>query len=933
MTLAENIAHAPGKGKEQKISFTLMHKTGGILTKRMKLIGGRVEKDSSECRMNRGRAETVTLTPEKFGPFLQGLQSNQALVHGVSIYDDAGILSGKKLKTTADEEPKRTPEGLPIISRTKDFFHYPDGPGLLMLDHDKARTNAVALDPEKALKGYSPEELTTTIAGFFESIKGAARVAVCSTSSCIYNADTGDELRGKRAGFHLYLFPRNATDTPRFLDVLGKRLILAGYGRVEFSRSGAVLMRTPVDLLVASPERLDFVAGAVCGKGLEQRLPAPEYQPGGLLDTEGLKDLNPEEERTYQAIIHQLKAKGTPDQESIKGAYLEQEAEKLSSKSGGMVSMEQARETVKARQHHILVDDDLLFFAHLKKTVSVGHALDNGPEFNKKPCADPLEPEYGGSSMSKAVFYWNEGKNPLINSYAHGGIKYQFRRFKNDDTGEQHDSPLPLTKKNDTSDPFPFDVLGPIMAGACTDIQKTVQAPDALIAQSVLASANLAVQPLRNVDIDGRVSPLSLFLLTIAATGERKSAVDEIVLKPHRDAEYQAEQNMETSISIYEMEQAAWDQEKTALVKDKKRTSAKKRPALEQLEQQKPEKPLDQKRLVSDFTFEGLYKLFQAGVPSKGLFADEGGQVTGGHGMRQDTIMGTAAGLSKFWDGAPVNRIRVIDGASSLYGRRLAVHLMMQEKVGLDFFNNEILRDQGLGSRMLSAWPTSTVGRRMYKPVNVHETEGVRQFYQQITGLLAQSMPFKEGRNEKELDPPAMRLSPEAKRAWEGFYNQVETASGPKQDLAPIRGLANKAAGHAARIAGTVQLFEDPAAVEIQAEAMNCGIEALGWYLDEALRISGSSNPAQHLIQAKEVLRWIHDCGLKVVALPDIYQYSPVRSAGVARKVVETLKAHNHLLEPKLDGEKKSPILCKNGKKSREWCEVHPESSKSFFDE
>ncbi|MCI5132351.1 MAG: hypothetical protein D3904_12740, partial [Candidatus Electrothrix sp. EH2] len=290
---------------------------------------------------------------------------------------------------------------------------------------------------------------------------GAARVSTCSTSSCIYDDATGKELRGKSAGFHLYLFPQNATDTPRFLDVLGKRLILAGYGRVEFSRSGAVLVRTLVDLLVASPERLDFVAGAVCDKGLEQRLPTPEYKPGGLLDTEALPDLTPEEEKAYQEIIYQLKAKGAPDQRRIKGAYLEQEAEKLRSQLGEKVSMEQARETVKARQQHILADDDLLFFSHEKEPVSLAHVLDNGPEFDNKNCADPLEPEYDGGSKSKAVFYWNEGQTPLIFSHAHGGITYQFERYSEEEPID-YDTALPelieRTKK-DCGAPFEPDAL------------------------------------------------------------------------------------------------------------------------------------------------------------------------------------------------------------------------------------------------------------------------------------------------------------------------------------------------------------------------------------------------------------------------------------------------------------------------------------------
>lgn len=326
-------------------------------------------------------------------------------------------------------------------------------------------------------------------------------------------------------------------DVPRFLAALGKRLVLAGYGRVEISRAGSLLERTLADLLVGSPERLDFVAGAVCDKGLEQRRPEPEQHPGGLLDTAKLPDLTAEEEAAYQEIIRQLKEQAQPTQETVKAEYLEQEAEKLASSSGGEISLEQARETVRTRQGHVLADADLLQFAHQNKPVSVAYALDSGPEFDGKACADPLEPEYNGGSRSTAKFYWNEGRKPLVRSYAHGGIQYTFSRFQalggiaghaqDADNKEQPGSPLPLIKKDELSEPFPFHVLRPLIEEACRDIQQAVQTPDALIAQCVLASANLAVQPLRDMDIDGRGFPLSLYLLTIAATGERKSSIDQ----------------------------------------------------------------------------------------------------------------------------------------------------------------------------------------------------------------------------------------------------------------------------------------------------------------------------------------------------------------------------------------------------------------------
>lgn len=223
-------------------------------------------------------------------------------------------------------------------------------------------------------------------------------------------------------------------------------------------------------------------------------------------------------------------------------------------------------------------------------------------------------------------------------------------------------------------------------------------------------------------------------------------------------------------------------------------------------------------------------------------------------------------------------------------------------------------------------------GGRAYSAVNALETAGVQRLHERIEALLAQPMPYREDSNKQELQPPAMTLSHEAKQAWVEFYNQVEAETGPKQTLEPVRGLANKAAEHAARIAGTVQLFENPAAGAMEVKAMQCGIQAMAWYLNEALRICGASNPAAHLLDAEKVLRWIHESELKTVALPDMYQRGPVRSAGTARKAVETLKAHNHLLEPAIPkGEKKPPVTCQSGKKSREWWEVHPESNSSFL--
>jgi hypothetical protein len=76
---------------------------------------------------------------------------------------------------------------------------------------------------------------------------------------------------------------------------------------------------------------------------------------------------------------------------------------------------------------------------------------------------------------------------------------------------------------------FPFHSLGEILGDAASAIAHDVQAPDALAGGSVLAAASLASSPLANVLLPhGQRSPLSLFIVTGAASGDRKSATDEV---------------------------------------------------------------------------------------------------------------------------------------------------------------------------------------------------------------------------------------------------------------------------------------------------------------------------------------------------------------------------------------------------------------------
>src|SRR5437867_290044 len=93
--------------------------------------------------------------------------------------------------------------------------------------------------------------------------------------------------------------------------------------------------------------------------------------------------------------------------------------------------------------------------------------------------------------------------------------------------------PEPLTRDIPPGDPYPLAALGDVLAGAAGVLRDVIQAPDAICAQSLLAGASLATQAYADVEIDGRVFPLSEYFLSVAKTGERKTAADKAALGSH----------------------------------------------------------------------------------------------------------------------------------------------------------------------------------------------------------------------------------------------------------------------------------------------------------------------------------------------------------------------------------------------------------------
>ena len=457
----------------------------------------------------------------------------------------------------------------------------------------------------------------------------------------------------------------------------------------------------------------------------------------------------------------------------------------------------------------------------------------------------------------------------------------------------------PLLPEQQETERFPHDVLNGLFGQTVTAVQQATQAPIAMCTSSVLATIAMAVQPLRNVDLPGAgIKPISLFFLSIAGSGERKTSADKLVGPALEARKSELMEEYKAAFPSYKKAQEAYENAKTEALKSSKGYQAKKN-ALEALGPE-PEAPINPALTANDITFEALVKTMYGGQPAFGLFSDEGGQFFGGHGMKDDAKIATIAGLSKLWDGSPVERIRATDNEFSiLQNRRLSLHMMIQPTLCAKTMKDKEARGQGMFARMLICYPETTVGTRMFRETDEQTKKDLEDFNQHILGILRQPLPLIEG-TKNELKPPALALDEEARKVWIAFYNTVEQEQRPGGTLENVRDWASKACEHAGRIAAVLTLFEDPDAVVIPAERMADAIQLTKYYLSEFQRIVSTALSLDEATdEAQSLLTWLRDKWPHSHVSPsDIGQYGPrpVRPGDIARRAIGKLVANGWLV-------------------------------------
>jgi len=420
----------------------------------------------------------------------------------------------------------------------------------------------------------------------------------------------------------------------------------------------------------------------------------------------------------------------------------------------------------------------------------------------------------------------------------------------------------PLTPRVE-SRPFPLDALPKHVRAAVEEVHAFVQAPIPLIVSSALGAVSLAAQAYFNVErAETLFGPISLFLLIVADSGERKTTVDNLFTTALREYERKQAQAAEPVMMDYKTKLSTHEAirlgtvEAIRLAVRKNISTRDAEMKLEALDKEGPPKAPRVPRLIyADVTPEKLAYNIGNVWPSVGVVSSEAASVLGSHGMGSDSIIRNLALYNQGWDGADLTIDRKTSESFRVRGARLTIALQVQEATLRAFLkqSGELARGSGFLARFLIAWPESTQGTRLYtEPPEAWPSLGA--FNARVMAILERPVNMDA---DGVLTPATLTLSAPAKEAWVAFYNRVERELGDGGLYRDLRDVASKIADNAGRLAALFHVFERAKGTEISVSHFKEAARVAEWYLGESRRFFGELALPPGVADAERLETWM----------------------------------------------------------------------------
>lgn len=433
---------------------------------------------------------------------------------------------------------------------------------------------------------------------------------------------------------------------------------------------------------------------------------------------------------------------------------------------------------------------------------------------------------------------------------------------------------------------FPVAALPAGLCAPLDEAAKNMKAPLPMLASALLSVASSATQGLLNVRRpNGLSGPVSLMFLTIAESGERKTACDEIYshgIKQFERVELAAEM---TRASLFDAERIVWEEKaailKAAIAKAIKKSLTSSGSSIEDLQNQlaahllhAPSRPRTLQMFLQDATPEGIVNRVQQHCPLLFLSCDEGGKVMNANMAHSLPL------LNSMRDGSAQYFDRKTSGRQIIPFVRLSSHVQVQPNTMARFIekSGSLSRDIGFLARNLVCFPHSTQGFRFIDNFDELKWPCVVKFNERVIELLEETKKTHQGTVETL---PEVEFSSEAAHAWVRYFNHVEINQQPNGCYSGIRDAASKIAENVARLAGVIHKFEGHQG-QISLDTIERSIAIGDWYLQSFRMIFDPPAVPQVALDAQSLEAWLwkhyRQTGEWVFKKNFVRQHGPLRS-------------------------------------------------------
>lgn len=438
---------------------------------------------------------------------------------------------------------------------------------------------------------------------------------------------------------------------------------------------------------------------------------------------------------------------------------------------------------------------------------------------------------------------------------------------------------------------FPLSAIPPFLREAIKDVNKFTQAPIPLIASSAISAMSLACQSLIDVRVNENViSPVSLFLLVIANSGERKTSVDRKLLKPfyQHDADIlcQArlkEKDHDFSLMIWrEKQKGILSQIRKAAVKGQCTRVLSQR--LKELNDDMPVPPENSRIIYNNVTPEALQLAMYNHSSNVGLIADEGANVLD----RQ--VMKDLSFINSLWDGVSFHVERKMTKSFTIENGHITLSVMVQKKVFDSYIKRqgEKARGSGFFARCLVVHideSLSTQGERFIRP-HYHDSYSLDVVHQRIVDLLEESLA-----NEGSMIKKHSIFEPAAQYEWENIYNHIESLNRPDKEYGSMNDFASKLPNNVARLSALFAYFID-GSTTIKKEYVESAWILCEWYMQQAMNLFGYEEGYYEALLLSWLHRKMHSAEIRSLRFNDIRRFGPniLRKGTLLETVISNLE-------------------------------------------